>query len=156
MTDDNSQELYSCDGCSEEIPTERARVSCCSCPNYHLCANCFVIKNFSRHQSESHATMVFKLSRFVVPTPLVFPCRNPPALPPGSKSATTAKQTNRVSELPTTNWGALWNAIKGPLEKREKKKGSTDRTESETPPFSTPERKKRTVASKLRLLLRTR
>lgn len=148
MAENNPQELCSCHGCAEEIPTDRARVSCHSCPNYHLCANCFVIKKFSKHHSESHSTIVFKLSGFVVPTPPGFPRRNPP-LPPRSNSATTARQTNRVSELPTANWGALWNAIKGPLEKREKKKGSTDGTTSETPPSSTPEKEEENCGFKI-------
>jgi hypothetical protein len=36
-------------------------------------------------------------------------------------SSTSTKQTNRLSEIPTANWGAIWNVIKAPLEKKDKK-----------------------------------
>jgi hypothetical protein len=116
----NSKDLYTCDGCSSVVPTDRARVSCHSCPNYHLCANCFVIKQFCASNVESHSTMVFKLFGFVVPAPPRFN-RRPPPLPPRTNSNTSTNQTNRLSELPTANWGALWNAIKALLEKKDKK-----------------------------------
>lgn len=124
MADINLQDLYSCNGCNDEIPTDRARIACHICPDYHLCANCFVIKQFSKPHIESHSTMVLKSSGFVVPTPPGFAPRAAPALPPRQKS----QQSVRVSEMPTANWGALWNVIKAPLEKMDKKnrKGSVD------------------------------
>ncbi|KAF8849512.1 hypothetical protein BDZ45DRAFT_680466 [Acephala macrosclerotiorum] len=130
MGDERPQELYSCDGCSERIPTDRARVACHTCPDYHLCANCAVIKQYSRPHVESHTTMVLKLSGFVVPPPPGFPPRPAPALPPRQNSTVNTRQAVRVSEMPTANWGALWSAIKAPLEKMDKKgrKSSVDAT----------------------------
>jgi len=121
---ESSKDLYTCDGCSSAIPTDRARVSCHSCANYHLCANCFVIKQFSVPHLESHSTMVFKRSGLVVPPPPGFN-RGPPPLPPRTTSTTSTKQPNRLSEIPTANWGALWNVIKAPLEKKDKKPAKT-------------------------------
>ncbi|CZR65903.1 uncharacterized protein PAC_15803 [Phialocephala subalpina] len=128
--DEKPQELYSCNGCSELIPTDRARVACHTCPDYHLCANCTIIKQYTRPHVDSHTTMVLKLSGFVVPPPPGFPPRPAPALPPRQNSTINTRQTVRVSELPTANWGALWSAIKDPLEKMGKKsrKGSVDTT----------------------------
>lgn len=122
--DQNTQELYGCNGCKEKIALDRARIDCHTCPDFHLCANCFVIKQFSRPHTESHSTMVLKLSGYVVPTPPGFPPRPKPALPPRHNS----RETMRVSEMPTANWGALWNIMKAPLEKKDKKsrKGSDD------------------------------
>ncbi|KUJ11387.1 uncharacterized protein LY89DRAFT_739575 [Mollisia scopiformis] len=130
MADQNTQDLYSCNGCSEKIPTGRARIACHTCPDYHLCANCFVIKQFSRPHSESHTTMILKSSGFVVPSLPGFAPRAAPALPPRQNSA---RQSVRVSEMPTANWGALWNIMKAPLEKMDKKnrKGSVDVKEDE-------------------------
>lgn len=122
--DQNTQELYGCNGCKENIAIDRARIHCHTCPDFHLCANCFVIKQFSRPHTESHSTMVLKVSGYVVPSPPGFPPRPKPALPPRHNS----RETMRGSEMPTANWGALWNIMKAPLEKKDKKsrKGSDE------------------------------
>jgi len=114
----DSSELYTCNACSSQIPTHLARISCHSCTSYNMCANCFVIKQFSRPHVESHSTMVLKQSGFVVPSP-GFPPRPAPSLPPRPVQ-TVRRQSIKVSELPTANWGALWNVMKAPLEKRKK------------------------------------
>ncbi|KAE9372991.1 hypothetical protein N431DRAFT_465307 [Stipitochalara longipes BDJ] len=98
------RDLYTCDGCSSAIITDRARVSCHSCANYHLCANCFIIKQFSAPHLEFHSTMIFELSGFVVPPPPGFNRRPPPPLPPRTSSTTNIKQPNRLSEIPTASW----------------------------------------------------
>ncbi|KAE8445918.1 hypothetical protein EG329_012697 [Mollisiaceae sp. DMI_Dod_QoI] len=122
MGDEKPHELYSCNGCSEKIPTDRARVACLTCPDYHLCANCFVIKQSTKPHIESHSTTVFKLSGFVVPAPPGIPPRPAaPAVPPRRSSIANSRQTVRTSEIPTANWGALWNIMKAPLEKMDKK-----------------------------------
>jgi hypothetical protein len=128
MADESSdQELYQCNGCLEKIPAHRARVSCHSCPDYHLCANCFVIKQYTKPHADSHATLVLKKSGVVVPLPPGFTPRPAPALPPRQNSTINTRQTARATELPTANWGALWNVLKAPLEKKDKR-GRIDAT----------------------------
>ena len=121
MAESSTNDLYTCNGCRSAILADRARVSCHGCPNYHLCANCSVIKQFNSPHAESHPTMVFKVSGFFGPPPPGFNRRTPPPLPPRTMSSTSTKQTNRLSEIPTANWGAIWNVIKAPLEKKDKK-----------------------------------
>lgn len=121
MAEITSQELYTCNGCREDIVTDQARVDCHTCPDFHLCSNCFVIKKFSNPHDESHSTMVLKMSGYVVPAPPGFPPRPKPALPPRSNSTVNNRETTRISEMPTANWGALWNIIKAPLEKKGQK-----------------------------------
>jgi len=65
--------------------------------------------------------MVLKLSGYVVPAPPKFPPRPAPSLPPRHNTAVNARQTTRITQLPTANWGALWNVMKAPLEKKDKK-----------------------------------
>ncbi|KAH6723579.1 hypothetical protein BKA61DRAFT_453736, partial [Leptodontidium sp. MPI-SDFR-AT-0119] len=121
--------LYTCNSCASEIPTHLARVTCHSCPNHHLCANCHVIKAFNRPHNNSHSTMVFKQSGVVVPLPPGFAPRPPPALPPrpkstaieGSQQDSKGKGKEKEPELGAANWGALWSIMKAPLEKKGKK-----------------------------------
>jgi Zinc finger, ZZ type len=126
MTHCATKDPYTCNGCSSAIPIDRARVSCHYCPDYHLCANCFVTKQFYSPHVESHSTMTFKLSGFVVPPPPGFNRRTPPPLPPRTIPSTSAQQNSRFSEIPTANWGSLWNVIKAPLEKNGNRKESAD------------------------------
>ncbi len=135
--EDKNQELYVCGGCAEEIPMQQARISCHSCPDYHLCANCFVIKQFNRPHIESHSTIVLKQSGFVVPLPPGFPPPPAPALPPRRNSTVNTRKTIRVSELPTANWGALWGMIKAPLDKKDKKKSGVGTPEKVDGPIAT-------------------
>lgn len=117
-------ELYACNGCIEQIPQHRARISCHSCPDYHLCANCFVIKQFVKPHTVSHATLILKRSGVVVPPPPGFNAKTGPALPPrptisvntGTSPAPRAVVRTQP-EMPTANWGALWNVLK-PKDKR--------------------------------------
>ena len=90
--------------------------------------------------------MVFKQSGVVVPLPPGFAPRPPPALPPRPKSivhedaapntsgnaASSAKGKSKGGEqLGAANWGALWNIMKAPLEKKGKRsrKGSVNADE---------------------------
>ncbi|KAN0099025.1 hypothetical protein V8E51_014688 [Hyaloscypha variabilis] len=111
---DSTKDLYTCDSCSSAIPTDRARVSCHSCANYHLCTNCFVIKEFSTPHLESHSTMVFKVSGFVVPPPPGFNRRPSPPLPPRTNSTTSTKQPNRLVDLASKNQGSDLTLITEP------------------------------------------
>lgn len=119
---DQDRDLFTCDGCSEDIPADRARVMCHVCKSYYLCANCFVIKQFSKPHVESHSTMILNSSGFKS-SPPVLPPRSAPALPRRS-SIINKRQSVRGPE----NWGVLWNMMKAPLEKKEKRerKGTID------------------------------
>ncbi|KAH7354663.1 hypothetical protein BKA65DRAFT_394945, partial [Rhexocercosporidium sp. MPI-PUGE-AT-0058] len=128
-SDPQDQELYACNSCTFEIRTHLARVTCHSCLNYHLCANCYVIKAFNRPHTNSHSTMVFKQSGVVVPLPPGFAPRPPPALPPRTKLVLNedpeqdlqGKRKGKEPELGAANWSALWSIMKAPLEKKNKK-----------------------------------
>ncbi|KAK6584731.1 hypothetical protein PZA11_002955 [Diplocarpon coronariae] len=127
------EELYSCASCTAAIPPHRARVSCHSCPSHHLCANCQVIKNFVPPHSAVHSTMVFKHSGLTFAPPAGFAPRPGPAppLPPRAAPSRTPSllqiaETPASVTVPTANWGALWNVLKAPLEKREKRAAKRD------------------------------
>lgn len=126
--DKGKEELYVCSGCLEQIPIHRARISCHNCTDYHLCANCFVIKQYVKPHNESHATWVLKQSGVVVPGPPGLPPKAP-TLPPRPKPTLNTRQP---VELPTANWGALWNVLKAPLEKKDKR-GRVDTTVTDGP-----------------------
>ncbi|TVY84781.1 hypothetical protein LSUE1_G001405 [Lachnellula suecica] len=123
MGDENIGKPYSCGSCTDIIPTQRARIQCHTCTDFHLCANCFVIKQFSKPHIDSHPTMVVKESGIIVPAAPGFSARPPPPLPPRQNQATDAIAAE--SEIPMANWGALWSLMKAPLERR-KKQGSVD------------------------------
>ncbi|RDW60030.1 hypothetical protein BP5796_11636 [Coleophoma crateriformis] len=74
--------------------------------------------------------MVLKESGYVVPGAPGFPARVlPPPLPPrrDSVALSTKQAAARVVEMPTADWGSLWNIMKAPLEKeksgKKEKKG---------------------------------
>ncbi|KAL3417485.1 hypothetical protein PVAG01_10495 [Phlyctema vagabunda] len=72
--------LFQCDGCSENIPAQKARIHCEVCqPEYNACANCYVIGNYSKEHQENHAT-VLKVQSGIVPRAPSLPQR--PTLPP--------------------------------------------------------------------------
>lgn len=115
-----TQELYACNGCIEQIPQHKARISCHSCPSYHLCANCFVIKQFTPPHTASHATLILKRSGCVVPSPPGFfkpgpalPLRPTIAINTGPPPPPPRPVVRSQPEIPTANWGALWSVIKG-------------------------------------------
>jgi len=122
MGDDKIGDLYTCGGCTDQIPTNRARISCRSCLNYHLCANCFVIKQFSRPHIDRHPTLVNKESGLVVSTP-----PSPPNPPQPIQAAETEL------DVPVANWGALWSLMKAPLEKKSKKGSPDEHAKTATP-----------------------
>jgi hypothetical protein len=119
-TEKEEKVLYYCSGCTTNIPNDRARILCHKCLNYHLCANCFVIKQYTKPHVHSHPTMVFKQSGFMVPGAPGFPLKlAPPALPPRPKPTVAAQQ--QQVEIPTADWGLLWNLMKAPLQKKNQK-----------------------------------
>lgn len=107
--------LYSCSGCWDPIPTNRARIACRDCTDVNLCTNCYVLDHFPTTHSKSHETTVVRESGHMA------------ALPPKMANFTLAppptpdEWTRRASEIPTANWGALWDVMKAPLVKMDKK-----------------------------------
>ncbi|KAI9651014.1 hypothetical protein NHQ30_001051 [Ciborinia camelliae] len=105
--------LYDCDGCTEPIRPDKARIQCHICTDYNLCANCFVIQNVTRTHLTSHPTIVYKTSGTItsaVPPPL--PPRPVSFLPPRKDTLTNTSAQPKNFELPTANWGALWDIVK--------------------------------------------
>jgi hypothetical protein len=49
---------YTCYGCTEQIPPAKARIHCEICPNYDLCANCFVVGQATRNYAPYHPTIL--------------------------------------------------------------------------------------------------
>ncbi|KAJ8061449.1 hypothetical protein OCU04_009267 [Sclerotinia nivalis] len=114
--------LYECSGCTEPIRPDKARIQCHICNDYNLCANCFVIQNISHTHLSSHPTAIFKTSGTTTPAiPPPFPPRPVPPLPPRKDTLTTPP---KKVELPTANWGALWDIVKP---SRKTSKGSSQK-----------------------------
>ena len=70
--------LFFCNSCTEPIPAQKVRLRCqqCASPEYDLCANCYVLGQFSGSHNPTHQTTVCRLSGFAeIPAP-------PPPLPP--------------------------------------------------------------------------
>lgn len=62
--------LYKCSACGDFIPSSKARIHCQPChPSYDLCANCFVVQNFSQNHQVSHYTVVVTMSGQLYPPP---------------------------------------------------------------------------------------
>ncbi|QSZ32881.1 hypothetical protein DSL72_002462 [Monilinia vaccinii-corymbosi] len=97
--------LYECDGCSEPIRPDKARIQCHTCTDYNLCANCFVIKNVTRTHTTNHPTSTYKTSGTT--TPAV-----PLPIPPRARKDTLTSTPPKKVDLPTANWGALWDIVK--------------------------------------------
>ncbi|ESZ94336.1 hypothetical protein SBOR_5280 [Sclerotinia borealis F-4128] len=119
--------LYGCDGCAEPIRPDKARIQCHICTDYNLCANCFVIQNVTRTHVSSHPTMIYKTSGTStsgVPPPV--PPRPVPLLPPRKNTMTSSSTPPKKVELPTANWGALWDIVK-PKTKSAKATSSSQR-----------------------------
>ncbi|KAG9232617.1 hypothetical protein BJ875DRAFT_466276 [Amylocarpus encephaloides] len=122
------KQLYECNGCSNKIPDHRARILCHNCTDYHLCTNCYLIKQYTRPHVDFHPTMIHKKSGFFVLDAFGFTPRPPPALPPPSKSNPASQQNIRDIEVPTADWSVLWNLVKGPLRKKSQKVAPKDIT----------------------------
>jgi hypothetical protein len=116
---DSKSDLYGCTSCSEKIPNTKARILCNRCLNYHLCSNCYVIKDYAKPHVDSHPTSIITKSGFFVPGAPPVPPKPAPALPPRVAPAPSIKDT---VEIPTADWGLLWNIMKAPLQKKAPKK----------------------------------
>ncbi|CAG8957252.1 hypothetical protein HYFRA_00009454 [Hymenoscyphus fraxineus] len=117
-------QLYCCNTCTDMIPNTRARVLCHHCLNYHLCANCYVAKNYARPHVDNHPTMVFKQSGYFVPGAPGFAVKveKPPPLPPRQPAQTSIQDI----EIPMADWSVLWSLIKSPSKKNSKTAAKAD------------------------------
>ena len=110
MAEELQSELYECNTCSIKIPDYRARVFCNHCLFYHLCANCYVVKDYARPHVDSHPTSVFKQSGFYVPGAPEFSQK-----PPTEKVVAAAPILRPVEEIeiPLADWSVLWSFVPG-------------------------------------------
>ncbi|RKF58048.1 hypothetical protein GcC1_185029 [Golovinomyces cichoracearum] len=112
------KELYTCNGCGDLIKKQRARITCNVCVDFNLCSNCYVINYFSKPHIKSHASTIIRESGQIT-------C-NKVKLNPSLRleileniSVPLVEKQRKYSEIPTANWGALWNVMKAPLVKRD-------------------------------------
>ncbi|RKF74331.1 hypothetical protein GcM1_240115 [Golovinomyces cichoracearum] len=112
------KELYTCNGCGDLIKKKRARISCNVCVDFNLCSNCYVINYFSKPHIKSHASTIIRESGQITCSKVK---SNPsPHLEISEKiSVPPVEKQRKYSEIPTANWGALWNVMKAPLVKRD-------------------------------------
>lgn len=63
--------LYSCSGCSETIPPQKARLHCEYCANYDQCANCAILEvyRFTASHNPGHKTTLHRTSGYA-PSPV--------------------------------------------------------------------------------------
>lgn len=83
---DMSASLYQCDGCSELILPQKARLNCGECGgDYDSCANCYVVGNYTKNHVAGHSPSLILQSGYVPTAPLAV---SPPAasLPQGSQN----------------------------------------------------------------------
>jgi hypothetical protein len=57
--------LYICNGCSEPIPAQKARLQCDNCVGDHFtCANCYVVGNYTRQHTAGHESSLIVQSGY--------------------------------------------------------------------------------------------
>jgi Zinc finger, ZZ type len=54
--------LFKCDGCNLHISPEKPRLHCAQCPDYDLCANCFVLGTVTGAHLVQHQTNLIRAS----------------------------------------------------------------------------------------------
>ncbi|KAH6649267.1 hypothetical protein F5144DRAFT_2299 [Chaetomium tenue] len=98
--------LYFCDGCTETIPAQKARISCRECQNYDLCANCAILGTVTGAHLSSHQTAVHRTSGFAnMPPP---PAGQPISGAAGVPSAVAATAPAQRGQ-PTSSWTQFFN-----------------------------------------------
>ncbi|KAI6246921.1 hypothetical protein HI914_05072 [Erysiphe necator] len=133
MVSSTDKDLFTCNGCGDDIGSERARILCNICVDFNLCSNCYVLNYASKTHKKSHSTSVFRTSGYVN-------SENSNALTllqtensGGNLRKPSQEIERKYSEIPTANWGALWNVMKAPLTKKDKRASkSTGKPESGT------------------------
>lgn len=97
-----SQSLYKCDGCSELIQPQKARINCANCGgNHNTCTNCYVVGKYTHRHKIGHAVFVIEQSGYL-PRPA------PPVPPPLSQTPIISlpKRTRPSSQ---GGWQPLFN-----------------------------------------------
>ncbi|KAH6669269.1 hypothetical protein B0J14DRAFT_566027 [Halenospora varia] len=70
-------QMYKCDGCNETILPKKARIHCEDCVgNHNICANCYVVGNYTKRHVEGHTTLLNDHSGWM-PKPPPVPPRRP-------------------------------------------------------------------------------
>ncbi|PQE12848.1 Major facilitator superfamily transporter protein [Rutstroemia sp. NJR-2017a BBW] len=120
--------LYTCSHCNEEIRANRVRVECCdlACENpsdpasgYHLCADCFVVGDYhgagagagGAHE-EGHQTRVVRESGTVRDEERDRERERERERERSRSRARGEDRSKEKIEVPTANWGALWDIVK--------------------------------------------
>lgn len=97
---------YSCIACSEVIPEQKARIHCDICPNFDLCANCYVVGAQAGNHASYHPTTLVKVSGVMSPSmnpPL--PPRRPvpsPSQPPSAQVNTPPQRSQYTQQYNNT------------------------------------------------------
>ena len=113
--------LYYCNGCSESILPQKARIHCEVCPDYDSCANCYVIGRYAANHNENHATHLLETSGYVPPPPPAAPPvpQRPPVANPSyvPQSASPARSQQPAVQQPappanTPRWAPLFDGIR--------------------------------------------
>ncbi|RKF53781.1 hypothetical protein OnM2_102011 [Erysiphe neolycopersici] len=121
MVTSADKELFICNGCGETIGSERARIWCNICVDFNLCSNCYVIDYSSKTHRKSHATTVFRNSGHVNSENSNEILLSQSETHEGEQRKPSEETQRKYSEIPTANWGALWNVMKAPLAKKDKR-----------------------------------
>jgi hypothetical protein len=96
--------LFTCDGCSEEIPDHKARLHCEVCVDYDTCANCYVIGRHTKSHTGTHNTTLKETSGSFSPST--------PALPPRPDSI-SRRSVAPQSTIPVGTNGNWTDLFKG-------------------------------------------
>ena len=79
--------LWVCSGCWEDIPVLKARIHCLECEDTDFCANCFVVKRYSKTHKADHRTVLEERS----------------GLESGHPSSTTSPASGGIIPTPTSS-----------------------------------------------------
>ncbi|KAM3077428.1 hypothetical protein ACMFMG_006773 [Clarireedia jacksonii] len=135
--------LYTCSHCNEAIRSDRVRVQCfdSACvttaeagvhQGYNLCADCFVVGDYttvggqSVHE-EGHQTRVVRLSGTTGKTGEERERERERSRSRARGEERNGERREKI-EVPTANWGALWDIVKpkGGRREREREKKQSD------------------------------
>jgi hypothetical protein len=104
---------YICDGCKEQIPPQKARMHCQTCPDYDTCTNCYVLGVVTSNHTAQHPITLVRNSGVSDP-----PTQSNPGNGPGQRSfsAQPSQQPKDYGpgQNPFTVWTPLFNADSTP------------------------------------------
>jgi hypothetical protein len=104
---------YICDGCKEQIPPQKARMHCQTCPDYDTCTNCYVLGVVTDNHTAQHPITLVRNSGVSDP-----PAQSNSGNGSGQRSfsAQPSQQHNNYGpgQNPFTVWTPLFNADSTP------------------------------------------